>query len=233
MVVIEALALVLAYLWGAFPTAYLAGRLKGIDIRKYGSGNVGASNIMVLYGPWAGLALGIFDGVVKGTLPVLLVRGLDLSLPVQAGVGLAAVAGHNWSPYIGFTGGRGLATALGVLLGFYAWPEMAFLLLFAGGIGFLLLRKMALFIAAGFALLPPLAYLAHLWGDPFHQSLQLVYLTAGVLLLALTKRLTANWERPPSGEPLRRVLLYRLLYDRDVASHEEWVRRGTTGDQAW
>ena len=115
-----------AYLWGAVPVSYLVGRYrKGIDIRDYGSGNVGATNLMTHVGPWTGFIVGVFDCLAKGTLPVLIARELfDLPLSAQAITGLAAIAGHSWSPYLLFTGGRGVATAVGVIFSFFMWEEM-------------------------------------------------------------------------------------------------------------
>ena len=69
-----------AYLWGAIPSAYMAGRfLKGIDIRTYGSGNVGASNVIEHIGLMKGFFLGIFDSVGKGTLVIIVAKLLDQS----------------------------------------------------------------------------------------------------------------------------------------------------------
>ena len=115
---LEAALLILgAYLWGSVPSTYVAARyLRGIDIREFGSGNVGSANFMAHVGRRTGFLLGTSDCLVKGTLPVVVAKLLDQSLGVQAGVGLAAIAGHNWSPYIRFTGGRGVATAIGVVL---------------------------------------------------------------------------------------------------------------------
>lgn len=221
----EALAILLAYLWGAIPSAYLLAKyLRGIDIRRYGSGNVGASNVTVQLGPWLGLSIGTFDCLVKGTLPVVLAKLLGLGLPTQVAVGLAAVAGHNWSPYLGFTGGRGVATAIGTLVAFLMWRE----LLIFGAIGIagrLLLKETAVGIGIGIALLPLCSLL-------FRQPLLLVFFTLGLVGLLALKRITANWLSPPPGHPLGAVLLYRLLFDRDVRRREDWVLRASSGQAA-
>ena len=110
--------IVAAYLWGAVPTAYLVARyVKGIDIRNYGSGNVGASNASEHVGGRIGLAIGFFDAVGKGFLIVVIARLLDQDLSIQVAMGLAVIIGHNWSVYLRLTGGRGVATSLGVILG--------------------------------------------------------------------------------------------------------------------
>lgn len=209
-----------AYLWGAFPTSYLLVRwAKGVDLRRKGSGNVGAANVMVQMGTRVGILVGTFDCLAKGTLPIALVRGFDLSLPVQVGTGLAAIAGHNWSPYLRFAGGRGLATAIGGLVGFLAWREALVLLVVGGVIGRLVTKQFALCMGIGVAALAPVAFLT---GGPR----TLVLFDLGVLGLAALKRLTANWERPRPGQPLWKTLCYRLLYDRDVADHKSWIGRG-------
>ena len=145
MTIYAVLAIAAAYLWGAIPSSYIVvRRLKGIDIRDYGSGNVGASNVMTHLGMKAGFLLGTFDCVAKGTLPVVIVRLLDQGLALQVGVGLAAIAGHNWSPFIRFAGGRGVATAIGVVFGFFMWQEILILGAVLGIIGRLIFRDTGL-----------------------------------------------------------------------------------------
>ena len=110
------LAIVIGYLLGSIPCAYIAGRLaKGADIRQLGGGNVGAVNVMREIGTAAGFAV-LFADMAKGSLAVLVAQWLGLSLPWVFVVGLAAVVGHNWPVWLRFRGGQGLATTLGVLL---------------------------------------------------------------------------------------------------------------------
>ena len=216
-----------AYLWGAVPSAYLAGRfLKGIDIRDYGSGNVGAANVGEHVGRWTGIGLGAFDMLGKGTLPIVVARLLDQSLAAQGAVGAAAIAGHNWSPYIGFTGGRGLATAGGVLLGLLMWKEILVAIVLIVVLGRLVTRDVAFWTLVALLTVPPLAYL-------FGQSSELVYMLFGIALLLVLKRLTANWETPVrDGHSVPGVLLRRLVWDRDVARRLEWmVRRPASGER--
>ena len=216
---IPALIVVAAYLWAAIPSAYLVGRyLKNIDIRRYGTGNVGASNIMEHVGFWTGFSLGVFDSVGKGTLPVVAAKLLDQSLAVQVGVGLAAIAGHNWSPYLRFTGGRGVATTIGVAVGFLLWREVLIGVLIMGVIGRLIMHETGLWTLVAMISLPLQAYF-------FREETELIYLTLGIALILVIKRLIANWERPAGGHPLPRVLVYRLLWDRDVPRSEEWTGR--------
>ncbi|MEI8012551.1 MAG: glycerol-3-phosphate 1-O-acyltransferase PlsY [Candidatus Omnitrophota bacterium] len=118
-------AVALSYLIGAIPTAYIFGRvLKGIDIRTQGSGNVGATNAFRVLGRGPGTAVLILD-VLKGVAAVAVVAGF--LAPYTNGrilAALAAVCGHNWTCFLNFKGGKGIATTLGVLIGFtVAIPE--------------------------------------------------------------------------------------------------------------
>lgn len=130
MIVNEIIAIVIGYLLGSIPSAYIAVRLiKGKDIRQMGGGNVGARNAFQQAGRGASVAVGIFD-VGKGAAAVAIAQWL-LGVPLGAIsiaqyslgapetfvllAGLAAIAGHIWSIYLKFTGGNGLATTIGVL----------------------------------------------------------------------------------------------------------------------
>jgi glycerol-3-phosphate acyltransferase PlsY len=228
--VLEATLFVVAtYFWASVPSAYLVGRyVKGIDIRSYGSGNVGAANVMTHVGRLIGLSLGTFDCLGKGTVPVLMARLLDQSLAVQLGVGTAAIAGHNWSPFLRFTGGRGVATAVGVVVGFLMWPEALILTLVMGGLGFLLFSELATWTLVSMIVLPLLAYL-------FDRPPEVLYMTFVIAGLLMLKRLTANWESPSKDYPLIQVIAFRALWDRDVPRKVQWMRRQpppTDGDSS-
>lgn len=112
-----------AFLAGSIPTGYLIGRLFfGVDIRTRGSGNIGMTNVWRVFGaPW-GMACLLVD-VAKGLIPVLAYRALAEPAGMAGlswgavGVGVAAVLGHTFTPWLGFRGGKGIATGLGVLIG--------------------------------------------------------------------------------------------------------------------
>ncbi|HXQ29759.1 MAG TPA: glycerol-3-phosphate 1-O-acyltransferase PlsY [Gemmatimonadales bacterium] len=110
----NALWIALAYFVGAIPTSYLAGRLRGIDLREQGSKNLGATNTYRVLGWRYAVPVALVD-IAKGALPVALARATaSPALPVL--VGTAAVCGHMFSPYVGFKGGKGVATAGGMFL---------------------------------------------------------------------------------------------------------------------
>ena len=106
-----------AYLLGAIPSSYLLARwMGGIDLRKVGSGNLGATNLYRQLGWKAAIPAGLFD-VLKGAVPTLAAARFAAEpawLPIA--FGLAAVLGHVYSPFVGFKGGKGVATAAGVFL---------------------------------------------------------------------------------------------------------------------
>jgi acyl phosphate:glycerol-3-phosphate acyltransferase len=109
-------AALLSYLIGTIPTAYLAVRwLRGQDIRQVGDGNAGAANVARLIGARVGMAVGVVD-IAKGLVAVLLTRWLVDSTVAEMIAGVAVIAGHNWPVYLQGRGGRGAATAVGVLL---------------------------------------------------------------------------------------------------------------------
>lgn len=109
--------LVAAYVAGSFPTSYLASRIAGIDLRQHGSKNLGATNVYRVLGWKYAVPVGLVD-VAKGAVPVLLASaraGQGSWIPVL--VGCAAVAGHVFSVFLKFRGGKGVATAAGAVLG--------------------------------------------------------------------------------------------------------------------
>ena len=114
-------SLVLGYLLGSIPSGWLAGRwLKGIDLRELGSGSTGATNVLRQVGKGPALVVFLID-VGKGAAAVLIARALGLGDWIQVLAGLTALAGHIWPVWLGFKGGKAVATGLGLFLGL-AWP---------------------------------------------------------------------------------------------------------------
>ncbi|NOQ22687.1 MAG: glycerol-3-phosphate 1-O-acyltransferase PlsY [Candidatus Aegiribacteria sp.] len=137
-----------AFLSGSIPWSWLLGKSRGIDIRNQGSGNAGATNLLRVCGRGAGLT-GLFLDTLKGALPVLAaqhgIRGIappagDWALAVTA---IFAVIGHVFSPWLGFKGGKGVATTLGVLL------VLSPLTLASGLVVFVLVLSTARYISLG------------------------------------------------------------------------------------
>jgi len=110
-------ALPAAYLIGAFPTSYLAGKLaRGIDLREHGSRNLGATNVFRTLGWKYAIPVGVID-LAKGAVPVLVFGKSSGAAPwLGVAVGIATVLGHMFSPFLRFRGGKGVATAGGVFI---------------------------------------------------------------------------------------------------------------------
>ena len=114
-------SLILGYLLGSIPSGWLAGRwLKDIDLRELGSGSTGATNVLRQVGKGPALVVFLID-VGKGAAAVLIARALGLGDWIQVLAGLTALAGHIWPVWLGFKGGKAVATGLGMFLGL-AWP---------------------------------------------------------------------------------------------------------------
>ena len=122
-------AIIIGYILGAIPFAFIIARMKkGVDIREVGGGNAGALNVYRQIGPLYGLGVLAAD-IGKGALAVLIAGWMDLSLNWICVAGFAAIIGHNWPVFLKFRGGKGAATVIGVLLAF-----MPVETLIAGGI---------------------------------------------------------------------------------------------------
>ncbi len=188
--------LLVCYLVGSFPSGVLlARRMKGVDLRLHGSGNVGASNAFRALG-LAGGVLVLAADLVKGYLAVSLAAVAlapeVLGPLVKVACGLAAIAGHNWSIFLRFQGGKGVATSFGVLLGLSPLvAAMAGLLWVSVA---LLSRYSSL---ASLAALVSVPFLMVVYGDP------LVYILFGILAAAFAvSRHRGNIQRLLKGEEL-------------------------------
>jgi len=128
--VTQLIVVVTAYLIGSIPTGLLLGKAYGIDVRKEGSGNIGATNLYRTVGRKVGIITLIGD-CLKGLLPVVIVKFSALPPELTAWVGLAAFCGHVFSVFLKFRGGKGVATALGVFLALAPMAVALALILFA------------------------------------------------------------------------------------------------------
>lgn len=173
-----ALAIIIAYLLGSIPFAYLVGRLrKGTDIRETGTRNMGAMNVFYTVGFWWGLLVLILD-VGKGAAAVGIAIALGLGEITQFVVGATAVLGHAFPVFLRFRGGKGGATCIGVLCVLMPWG-----LPIAFGV-FCILLLITRF--------PTLSYSISLISFPFvgwliHERWQLVVYSVGLLLIPLIR----------------------------------------------
>lgn len=197
-----------AYLLGSIPTGYLVGRARGVDLRRLGSGNIGATNALRILGTPAGLlvlaidALKGFAGVAL--VPAVIARWLpaETAGPTQATLlavtgGIGAVLGHNFTCWLRFKGGKGVATSAGVLAGLLPWAFLAVLGVFLATLALTRIVSLGSILAA---VALPLATL--LW----HRQPLLVAFSVILAALALwrhrtnLRRLLAGTE-PRLGQP--------------------------------
>ena len=216
-----------AFILGSIPTGYLLGRLvKGIDIRRYGSGNLGANNVNQHVGKKWMVVQAVSDFLLKGAGSIwftVYVAGVEWTSTMVIGPPLLVMAGNNWSPFLKFQGGRGLGVAAGTLLAFSPLIMAIVLVIYFGGC--LVYRSGAATLALiALLLLPVLAFLVP-EGLKMLEGLTMVWFALGVLGLALLKRLLGNWSMMPTDLPRWKVLLNRLVRDRDVDDRTQWVER--------
>jgi glycerol-3-phosphate acyltransferase PlsY len=199
MRVIIALFAGLAFLLGSFPSGLvLAKAVTGRDIRRYGSGNIGASNVTASAGRGIGVAVAALD-MLKGVVPLLIARLAAVSPTGMAIVALAAVLGHNFSIFLRFRGGKGVATSLGVslvlspiaaALSMLTWVAMVSILRYASAASLAALAALPVYMALT------------------HQDR--AYVVFGIILVALAA--AKHWENivkllqgkePKVGQPAR------------------------------
>lgn len=200
-----------SYLVGSIPAAYIVARaVKGIDIRRSGSGHVGGANVWAHVSFGAFLFAGLAD-VAKAIVAVGVGQRLGLEPWAVVAVGWAVIIGHNWSLFLRGAGGRGVSTIMGALLVLGPWEALfLFLALVVGqltGLG-------GIAVLLGLAGMPLLA-----WG--VGEPVPLVIYTLGAFALHFTKRVLGSrlpWQIPPAER--KQVLIYRLLLDRDTREHK-------------
>ena len=203
-----------SYLSGGVSVAYLAGRfLRGIDLRRYGSGNLGPSNVWQQVSRPATVPVGLLE-IGQGLLGILIAKAFDQGLGLQIAAGLAALAGHNWSPFLGLSGGRGVGPAIGFMLILSPVALGAFTGVSLIGVA---LRAVPQFVLLGIVLAPVVALAKG-------QAPEIVVGLAVMAALVVVKRLLTNRPSIASGADAREVLVNRLLYDRDTRGREVWVR---------
>jgi len=142
------LILFLGYLFGSFPSGYLAGRItKGIDIRSLGSGSTGATNVLRHIGKRAAITVFLID-VFKGVLSISLAKYFLLNDSWQVAIGLSTLIGHIWPVWLNWKGGKAVATGLGIFLGLSWQVGLATLAVFLLMIAFFKIVSLASVSAA-------------------------------------------------------------------------------------
>ena len=210
-----------AYLLGSVPIAYLVAKLaRGIDLRQYGTGQVGGGNLWRMTSWRLALPVGIFD-LSKGLVMVWVAVLLGLDIAQQLAVGLAAIIGHNWSVFLRFSGGRGVGTTIGVILilplinDMTPWGAVTFFGILV--IGTIIIRSSALPVLVGVMALPLVSW--------FYEPLSVTLGFIAMFLIIVVKRLTAPRAVEAVSVSKGRLLLNRLLFDRDIMDRKAWMYR--------
>lgn len=210
-----------SYLVGSIPASFLVAKARGIDLRKHGSQQVGGGNVWRTTSRKLGLLVGIFD-FFKGIIMVSVAFRMGFDPALQIAVGVAVVIGHNWPVFLKFHGGRGIATTGGIIFfmpvinDITYWGAIVGYLVLFGGI--LLFRQTPVAVLIGVAVQPLITAI-------FMEPPQLTLVYFALLVVIIVKRLTAQRSIDVHTTGFGRVLLNRLLYDRDISDRKAWVHR--------
>ena len=210
-----------AYLLGSVPAAYLAVKWsRGIDIRREGTGTVGAANVLRLAPKWLAIPVTIFD-IGKGALTVWVAQLLGLGAAEQVTVGVITVIGHNWPIFLRFQGGRGVFTTLGVVTMLSPILGLIILVLAYSLAPF---RQLALGVFVALVSMPIFSwFLSQPLGIEERLAVTLGFVA--LALIGLLKRLVVPRTPLSKSVPLRQLLLNRLLFDRDIRDREAWIHQ--------
>lgn len=210
----------LAFLLGSIPFGLLIAKAKGIDIRQHGSGNIGATNVLRVVGKKYGITCLILDalkGIIPTIIAISLIRFVGMRNPMmlsaldpfsaefpmltaqimQVVTGLCAILGHNYSPWVGFKGGKGIATSAGVLIAMM--PAAIVILLIVWLLVFLISRYVSLASILTAAVLPPLT----LWGSWYHGKIQDGTWNKPLFVFTIVIAVLAIWKHRSNIQRLR------------------------------
>lgn len=194
MLITSLLAFLCAYLLGSIPFGFLAGRLRGVDIRREGSGNIGATNALRVLGKSTGYAVFVLD-FLKGLVGVgacaWIAGGME---PAMVAAAIGVILGHNFPVWLSFKGGKGIATSAGVIIALF--PPLAFLLaLVMWVVLFFTTRYVSLASMAAAATLPAVVFVLAVLG----RASWLLAVVAGAMALLAILRHRGNIQRLLDG----------------------------------
>ena len=219
MVLEYILLLVAGYLLGSIHAGYLLPKwFYHIDIRKHGTGKIGASNVMRVTSKWLAIPVTLCD-IGKGALAVWLAQLVGLGALAQVTVGLAAIIGHNWPLFLNFKGGRGIFTSLGVITMISPWIGLIMLVvpyLFAP------VKQVALGVFLALFSLPFLSWFLY---QPFgvEDRLGVTLGFIGLSLIVFFTRVVTPRTPLSKSTPAVELFFYRLFLDRDIRDAKAWV----------
>tara|TARA_Y100001936_G_scaffold243577_1_gene282651 strand:+ start:16801 stop:17475 length:675 start_codon:yes stop_codon:yes gene_type:complete len=212
--------IIFSFLIGSIPSAYLVGKkLKNIDLTQKGSRNTGVSNLTQNTTLYTSLPVIFFDLIIKGFLPIFLCSDLIFSLDITTKIlcGMVSLIGHNWSIFLNFKGGRGIATLVGIILAL----DYNLFVIFTG------------IIAIGY-LFSPIKDSAFWWiistiCTPLYTiilglTIELTLFTFMLSFVIILKRLLSNKEETKAKISINLILL-RLFFDRDIYDRKKWINR--------
>lgn len=202
--------LLVSYVIGSVPVPFVIGRAAGADLRRTGTGVVGAANLARTRAAWAVAPAGVVQ-IGQGMLPPLLMKARGQPEAGQVMAGLCSISAHAWNPWLGFQGGRGMAHSIGFLLALSPASLAGFAV--CGVLG-RLAGQVPLSMLVGLVLSAPLAAASK-------RPPTVVAGCALVTLMTVVRRIQGS-------TPLRqdrRVAIWRILFDRDVRDRDEWLAR--------
>jgi len=207
------LFLIVGYLTGSIPFAYIAGKLKGKDLTKEGSGNLGTSNVFHEVGKIAGVTV-FFADCAKIGLLLLAMRLAGAGMWEESLAAVGVIAGHNWSIFTRFKGGRGMTVTLigsGILM-----PWETLIILGILGFGFFT-RTLALYSGVSLLTWP---VLAAIHGQHFSR----IFFALAALALGVLRRLQGSpgLEKRPFAVSKKELVINRLLFDREPPAKSEF-----------
>ena len=215
------LLIVAAYLLGSVPVAYLVAKwARGIDIKQYGSGNIGASNLLQATSKRFAVPVIIFD-IGKGTAMVWAAQLVGLGTTEQVTVGIAVIIGHNWPVFLRFSGGRGILTVLGVII--ILTPKLAPIVLIMAFL-FAPFGQLALGVLVALVSLPIFSWFLSQPLD-IEQRLPITLGYIAILLIAFFRRLVVPPTSLTASVTRGQLFVNRLLFDRDIRDREAWINR--------
>jgi glycerol-3-phosphate acyltransferase PlsY len=170
--------IIIAFILGSIPFGIIVAKIKGVDLKKVGSGNIGATNVLRSLGKWPAF-LTLFGDILKGTVAVAIGRFLGVGPVYEGLIGLSAILGHNFSIFLRFRGGKGVATGFGVL--FVYTPQVALFTIIIWIIIVILTKYSSLAAIVSFGLLPVNVAVF----DPRYR--EKLFLTVLITILILTR----------------------------------------------
>jgi len=176
------LLIIISFIIGSIPFGVIIAKVRGVDLKKTGSGNIGATNVLRAMGK-SSAVITLLGDMLKGTAAVAIGNYLSVGTVYEGLLGLSAILGHNFSLFLGFRGGKGVATSIGVLL-IYS-PKIAILTLIMWLVMVLVTRYSSLGAIVSFGLLPLNIYLLE---DPQVKAIKLL-IAAMITLLILVRHI--------------------------------------------